>query len=53
MKYILPLLKRGIGVHHFGPLPLLKEIVDILFQEQLIKVRPPCFGCPQSATIVM
>ena len=39
MKSMLPLLKRGIGVHHSGLLPLLKEVVEILFQEQLIKVR--------------
>ena len=39
MKSMLPLLKRGIGVHHSGLLPLLKEVVEILFQEQLIKVE--------------
>ena len=44
MKSMLPLLKRGIGVHHSGLLPLLKEVVEILFQEQLIKVQPqPAF----------
>ena len=32
---ILPLLKRGIGIHHGGLLPILKEIIEILFQ-----VRP-------------
>ncbi|KAF5734785.1 superkiller viralicidic activity 2-like 2 isoform X2 [Tripterygium wilfordii] len=36
---ILPLLKRGIGVHHSGLLPILKEVIEILFQEGLIKVR--------------
>ena len=36
---MLPLLKRGIGVHHSGLLPILKEVVEILFQEGLIKVR--------------
>ena len=40
VKSMLPLLKRGIGVHHSGLLPLLKEVVEILFQEQLIKARP-------------
>jgi len=35
---ILPLLKRGIGVHHSGLLPILKEVIEILFQEGLIKV---------------
>jgi len=34
---LLPLLKRGIGVHHGGLLPILKEIVEILFAESLIK----------------
>ena len=34
----LPLLKRGIGVHHGGMLPILKECVELLFQEGLIKV---------------
>ena len=35
---ILPLLKRGIGIHHSGLLPILKETIEILFQESLIKV---------------
>ena len=34
---ILPILKRGIGVHHSGLLPILKEVIEILFQG-LIKV---------------
>ena len=34
---ILPMLKRGIGIHHSGLLPLLKEVIEILFQEGLIK----------------
>ena len=29
---------QGIGVHHSGLLPILKELVEILFQEQLLKV---------------
>ena len=35
---LLPTLKRGIGAHHAGLLPRLKEIVEILFQEGLLKV---------------
>ncbi len=35
---LLPLLKRGIGIHHGGLLPILKEIIEILFQEGLIKL---------------
>ena len=34
---LLPLLKRGVGIHHSGLLPIGKEIVEILFQEGLIK----------------
>ncbi|PIO64708.1 DSHCT domain protein [Teladorsagia circumcincta] len=34
---ILPLLMRGIGVHHSGLLPILKETVEILFGEGLLK----------------
>ncbi|KAM3571966.1 hypothetical protein VYU27_006030, partial [Nannochloropsis oceanica] len=34
---LLPLLKRGVGIHHGGLLPILKEIIEILFQEGLIK----------------
>ena len=37
VKSILPVLKRGIGIHHGGLLPLLKETVEILFSEGLIK----------------
>lgn len=36
---LLPFLKRGIGVHHSGLIPILKEVIEILFQEGLIKVR--------------
>ena len=38
IKGFLPLLRKGIGVHHGGLLPIAKEIVEILFQEGLIKV---------------
>lgn len=38
IKNILPLLKRGIGIHHSGLLPILKEVIEILFQEGLVKV---------------
>lgn len=34
----LPLLRRGIGIHHSGLLPLVKEVVEILFSEGLVKV---------------
>ncbi|KAI5168242.1 ATP-dependent RNA helicase DOB1 [Nematocida sp. AWRm78] len=32
------LLLRGIGVHHSGLMPIVKEIIEILFQENLLKV---------------
>uniref|UniRef100_A0A7E4VDN8 Superkiller viralicidic activity 2-like 2 n=1 Tax=Panagrellus redivivus TaxID=6233 RepID=A0A7E4VDN8_PANRE len=35
---VLPFLRRGIGVHHSGLLPILKEVIEILFGEGLIKV---------------
>lgn len=35
---ILPLLRKGVGVHHSGLLPILKETIEILFQEGLLKV---------------
>ncbi|KIY47752.1 antiviral helicase [Fistulina hepatica ATCC 64428] len=35
---MLPLLKRGVGVHHGGLLPILKEVIELLFGEGLIKV---------------
>lgn len=38
IQNLLPLLRRGIGVHHSGLLPILKETIEILFQEGLIKV---------------
>jgi len=34
---ILPMLQRGIGIHHSGLLPILKEVVEILFGEGLLK----------------
>lgn len=37
LTHILPLLEKGIGVHHSGLLPILKETIEILFQENLIK----------------
>ncbi|XP_048756340.2 SKI2 subunit of superkiller complex protein-like isoform X2 [Ostrea edulis] len=32
------LLKNGIGVHHSGILPILKEVVEMLFQKALVKI---------------
>ena len=35
----MEMLKRGIGVHHAGLLPLVKEMVELLFCRGLVKVR--------------
>lgn len=32
------LLKRGVGIHHGGMLPILKEVVEILFSKGVVKV---------------
>lgn len=32
-------LKRGVGVHHSGILPIMKEIIELLFQRGLIRVK--------------
>jgi len=36
--FICEMVARGIGVHHGGLLPILKEMVEILFSRNLIKV---------------
>ncbi|KAM6184482.1 LOW QUALITY PROTEIN: superkiller complex protein 2, partial [Sarcoramphus papa] len=36
--HMAELLQRGIGVHHGGVLPLLKEVVEMLFSQGLVKV---------------
>lgn len=38
VEHLLPLLKRGVGIHHSGLLPILKEVVELLFQAGLVKV---------------
>lgn len=35
---ILSILERGIGIHHSGLLPIIKEVTEILFQEGLLKI---------------
>jgi len=37
IRTMLPMLQRGVAVHHSGLLPILKELVEILFQETLVK----------------
>ncbi|KAL7016749.1 hypothetical protein ACKWTF_010116 [Chironomus riparius] len=38
VKTIQDCLERGIGVHHSGILPILKEIVEMCFQSGLVKL---------------
>ncbi|OJD21397.1 hypothetical protein ACJ73_07261 [Blastomyces percursus] len=38
IRRVRELLSRGIGVHHGGLLPIIKEIVEILFAKTLVKV---------------
>ena len=38
MKSVLPLRTRGVGIHHGGLLPIIKETIEILFQEGLLKI---------------
>ena len=44
VEHVLPLLKRGIGIHHSGLLPILKETIEILFSEGFIKVGYSVIG---------
>ncbi|XP_063930260.1 exosome RNA helicase MTR4-like [Zophobas morio] len=37
IEHIQPLLLKGIGIHHSGLLPIIKEVIEILFQEGLLK----------------
>ena len=37
IQEVLPILKRGIGIHHGGLLPIVKEVTEILFQDGYIK----------------
>ena len=39
IQHLPGMLRRGVGVHHSGLLPIVKEVIEILFQEGLIKVR--------------
>ena len=38
INYIKQILQYGIGVHHSGLLPILKEIIEILYYHGLIKI---------------
>ena len=43
VQHMQHLLKRGIGLHHSGILPILKEVVEMLFQKGLVKVKVVMF----------
>ncbi|CDJ48604.1 DEAD/DEAH box helicase domain-containing protein, putative [Eimeria brunetti] len=38
IEFVVELAKMGIGIHHGGLLPLMKEMVEILFQRGLVRV---------------
>lgn len=38
LKAMKEIVKKGIGIHHGGLLPLLKEVIELLFQDGLLKV---------------
>eukprot|EP00961_Rhodomonas_salina_P174493 2353689-Rhodomonas_salina.1 len=42
---LVPLLLSGIGIHHSGLLPVLREIIEILFQV-------PCLCCGKCYGVV-
>ena len=44
IQSMLPFLLKGIGIHHGGLLPILKEVIEILFQENLVK----CLFCTET-----
>lgn len=35
---MLPLLRRGVGIHHGGLIPIIKEIIEILFASGWLKI---------------
>ncbi|MFS7981494.1 putative RNA helicase [Helianthus anomalus] len=37
IQSMMPLLRRGIAIHHYGLLPIVKELVELVFQEDLVK----------------
>jgi ATP-dependent RNA helicase DOB1 len=53
VEALLPLLKRGIGIHHGGLLPILKEVTEILFSESLVKVCTAITGSTSTENVVL
>jgi ATP-dependent RNA helicase DOB1 len=48
IQHLPGMLRRGVGVHHSGLLPIVKEVIEILFQEGLIKARAGARSNPNS-----
>ena len=46
------LLKRGIGVHHAGLLPIVKEVVEMLFCRGVIKVYSRILSKTQHTSVL-
>ena len=38
VRALLPLLRGGVGLHHSGLLPLLREVVELLFAEGMLQL---------------
>ena len=38
IKELREMLRNGIGIHHSGLLPILKEIIEILYSKGIIKI---------------
>ena len=38
VRALLPLLRGGVGLHHSGLLPLLREVVELLFAEGMLRL---------------
>lgn len=36
--FVFKLVSKGVGIHHAGMIPILKEMVEILYEKKLIKV---------------
>jgi superfamily II RNA helicase len=45
--YYVELLKKGIGVHHSGMLPIFKELIEMLYEQKYIK----CLVCTETFAI--